>query len=211
VDAFTEATRRHTRIVDGAGESSPRVEIQSGHHPEIWVGSLSDYNDGHLHGVWLDATLDAEQLHAAVQFMLRNGYDRHAEEWAILDHSDFCGADISEYESLETVSRIASGVAEHGEAFAKWCGYMGTTDMDEVERTFHDAFHGHFESTEAYVQHVLSETEFNERLEEALQVIPDDLRDYISIDTEQLASDWEMELHVVEAEDGGVLVFDPRV
>ena len=210
-DAFTEATRAHAREPGERDDDASRSETRSGHHPEIWVGSLSDYVAGHLHGVWLDATLDAEELQAAVQFMLRNGYDRHAEEWAIMDYSDFCGAALGEYESLETVSRIAQGIAEHGEAFAKWCGYLGTTNMGEVERTFQDAFEGKFESMQAYVQHILSETDFNERLEEALEVIPDDLRGYISIDTKQLAHDWEMALHVVEAEDGGVLVFDPRV
>jgi hypothetical protein len=79
-DAFAAATRGQTRVVDGSGDQLPRVEISTGHHPEIWVGSLSDYNDGHLHGAWLDATLDADELHAAVQFMLRTGHARHAEE-----------------------------------------------------------------------------------------------------------------------------------
>jgi antirestriction protein len=207
-DAFTEATRAHAREAGDRDDNTERPETWSGHHPEIWVGSLSDYNAGHLHGVWLDATLDADELHAAVQFMLRNGYDRHAEEWAIMDHSDFCGADISEYESLETVSRIAKGVAEHGEAFAKWCGYLGTTDMDEVERTFSDAFRGKYENTEAYVEQILEETEAYRYLDD----IPDEeLRRYAKYDTEQMATDYEIELYVVEAENGGVLVFDPRV
>jgi antirestriction protein len=161
--------------------------------------------------VWLDATLHPEELAAAIQFMLRNGYDREAEEWGILDHSDFYGADISEYESLDTVSRIARGIAQHGEAFAKWCGYLGTTDMDEVERTFPDAFEGKFESTKAYVEYILSERGIYEALEDALQVIPEDVRTYISIDEEQLAHDWEIEMYVVEAQGGGVLVFDGRV
>jgi len=207
-DAFTEATRAHARQAGERDEDGKRPETWSGHHPEIWVGSLSDYNDGHLHGVWLDATLDAEELHAAVQFMLRNGYDRHAEEWGIFDHSDFCGADISEYESLETVSRIAKGVAEHGEAFAKWCGYMGTTDMDEVERTFYDAFQGKHESTEAYVEYILQETEAYRYLDD---IPSEELRRYAKYDIEQMVTDYEIELYVVEAEDGGVLVFDPRV
>ncbi len=208
-DAFTEATRAHARQAGDHDEDGKRPETWSGHHPEIWVGSLSDYNDGHLHGVWLDATLDPDELHAAVQFMLRNGYDRHAEEWGIFDHSDFCGADISEYEPLETVSRIAKGVAEHGEAFAKWCGYMGTTDMDEVERTFYDAFQGKYENTEAYVEHILEETEAYRYLDD---IPSEDLRRYAKYDVEQMAADYEIELYVVEAEDGGVvLVFDPRV
>jgi antirestriction protein len=83
--------------------------------------------------------------------------------------------------------------------------------MDEVDRTFQDAFHGKFENTEAYVEHILSETGFNEALERALEVIPDDLRGYVSIDVEQLARDWEIEMYIVEAKDGGVLVFDPTV
>jgi antirestriction protein len=143
--------------------------------------------------------------------MLRTGYVAGAEEYAILDYSDFCGVRVDEFDGLENISRLAQGIAEHGEAFAQWTEYLGISNMDEVERTFGDAFCGRFESTEAYVEHVLSETGFNERLDEALDVIADDLRGYISIDTEQLARDWEMELHVVETVDGsGVLIFDAR-
>jgi len=211
-DAFTEATRAHAREAgDRDDVDTHQPETPSSHHPEIWVGSLSDYNSGHLHGVWLDATLDADELQAAIQFMLRNSYVSGAEEWAIMDHSDFCGAQVDEFTGLETVSRLAKGVAEHGEVFAKWASYLTTTDIEEVERTFQEAFQGKYESTEAYIEHILSETGFNEVLEDALQVIPEDLRGYISIDTEQLAHDWEIELYIVEAEDGGVLVFDPRV
>jgi antirestriction protein len=83
--------------------------------------------------------------------------------------------------------------------------------MDEVERTFPDAFEGKFESTKAYVEYILSERGIYEALEDALQVIPEDVRGYISIDEEQLAHDWEIEMYVVESQEGGVLVFDPRV
>ncbi len=91
----------------------------SGHHPEIWVGSLSDYKNGRLHGVRLDVTRDPDELRDAIAFMLRTGYDVSAEEWGIMDYDDFCGLNLSEYESLDVVSRVAKGIAEHGEAFAK--------------------------------------------------------------------------------------------
>jgi hypothetical protein len=64
---------------------------------------------------------------------------------------------------------------------------------------------------EAYVEQVLDETGFTRNLDEALEVLPEDPREYISIDSEQLASDWGMYLHEVEAGDGEVLIFDPRM
>src|SRR6266540_1098951 len=42
-------------------------------------GSLADYNAGVLHGAWLDATLEPDELAAAVQFMLRNSHEPDAE------------------------------------------------------------------------------------------------------------------------------------
>ncbi len=64
------STRRTRRAVRGN-----RGEASSGIVPEIWVGSLADYNAGVLHGVWLDATLEPDELAAAVQFMLRNSHE----------------------------------------------------------------------------------------------------------------------------------------
>lgn len=138
---------------DDRTEDNEREDATSGHYPEIWVGSLSDYNNGHLHGVWLDATLDPDELHHAVQFILRNGHDPTAEEWAIMDYDDFCGLSFGEYESLEIVSRIAQGIAEHGEAFAKWVGYVGERSEDLLtDEQFQDHYLGHFDSTKAYAE-----------------------------------------------------------
>ncbi len=41
--------------------------------------------------------------------------------------------------------------------------------------------------------------------------MPEDLRQYAQFDVEQMAVDYEIELFVVEADGGGVFVFDPRV
>jgi antirestriction protein len=204
-DAFVEATRAHAHE-PGDREDFERGESTSGHNPEIWVGSLSDYNSGRLHGVWLDATLDAEELHQAVQFMLRNGYDRNAEEWAIMDYDDFCGLNLGEYESLEVVSRIAKGIAEHGEAFARWVEYVGERSAEALDR-FEDHYLGKYDSAEEYAEYILEETESYRYLDE----IPESLRMYAKFDTEQMGRDMEIELHVVEASDRGVHVFDPRM
>lgn len=204
-DAFTEATRAHSREPGDRSEDDDHAETESDHRPEIWVGSLSDYNNGRLHGVWLDATLDPDDLHHAVQFILRNGYTPGAEEWAIMDYDDFCGLNLGEYELLEVVSRIAQGIAEHGEAFAKWVDYVGERTEEALSR-FEDRYLGKFESTEAYAEYILEETDSYRYLDE----IPESLRMYAKFDTEQMARDMEIELYVTEADDGGVFVFDTR-
>lgn len=74
-NAFIVATRARSRESDDRSnddDDQPHLdgsnETESGHHPEIWVGSLSDYNNGRLYGAWLDATLDPDELHHAVEF-----------------------------------------------------------------------------------------------------------------------------------------------
>jgi len=39
--------------------------------PRIYVASLSDYNAGHLHGRWIDATQDLEDIYLEIKEMLR--------------------------------------------------------------------------------------------------------------------------------------------
>ena len=209
-DAFTDATGAHRVRPDDRSSTEEREhdledETESGHHPEIWVGSLSDYNSGRLHGVWLDATRDPEELQAAIRFMLRTGYDVTAEEWGIFDYDDFCGLSLGEYESLEVVSRVANGIAEHGEAFARWVEYVGEYSEEALTR-FEDHYLGRFDSTEAYVEQVLEETEAYSFEE----YVPVWLRPYVKIDVELLARDMEIELYVAGGREEGVYVFDPR-
>jgi len=204
-DAFQQAVRANRESAEQPDDQE-HTETGSSHHPEIWVGSLSDYNNGRLHGAWLDATLDPDELHEAIAFMLRNSYELHAEEWAIMDYDDFCGVRLGEYESLAVVSRVANGIAEHGEAFARWVEYVGTQDVDALDR-FEEHYRGQFDSTEAYMEHLLDEGDAYSFLD----AVPEWLRPYVQVDVEMLARDSEIELHVAEAQDGRVYVFDPRV
>ena len=47
----------------------------------IYVACLASYNAGRLHGTWIDATQDADDVHAAI-------YDAHTEERAPLATDD---------------------------------------------------------------------------------------------------------------------------
>jgi antirestriction protein len=185
------------------------AEANSGIAPEIWVGSLADYVNGVLHGVWVDATLEPEELADAVQFMLRNSYEADAEEWGVFDYDGF-GHEVTsllgEYPDLKTVSKIGQGIAEHGEAYAAWAAYVGPQSEEQLDR-FGDHYLGEWESIEAYAEHLLQELDAYRLVDEA----PEWLQPYIEVDTKGYARDLEMEMHVVEKGDGRVLVFDTHV
>jgi antirestriction protein len=176
--------------------------------PRIWVGSLADYNNGVLHGEWLAAAVDAEDLHQSVQAMLARSEQPEAEEWGIFDFEGFGQFRVGEYESLDTVAQIAGGIAQNGPAFAAWVEHFGTDE--ETLAQFSDAFTGHFESRTAYAQSIIDDLGIEESLRQGL---PDFIAGYVSIDLEGIARDIEIsgDVAIIDADDGGVWVFDARL
>lgn len=180
--------------------------------PTIWVASLSDYNNGILHGAWLDANRDPDEIHGDIQAMLAASptmasTGEPAEEWAIHDYEGFGQFRLGEYDSIELVRRIARGIAEHGLAFA---GYAEAMDGDEdTLGAFTDAYLGHYESVEAYAEQLVDDLGYQQLIDAA---VPQSLQPYVRIDTAALGRDMELggDLHVLAADDGGVWLFDAR-
>ncbi len=170
--------------------------------PRIYVASLSDYNDGRLHGTWLDAAQEPDQLVEAVEAMLRASKVPGAEEWAIHDYEGFGPLELSEYESLERVSQLGLGIAAHGEAFA---AFVGLVDGDSDVRNFQSCYLGHWDSLTAYADGLLDELGAGE----AMERLPEWLQAYARVDHEQFARDLELggDVRVVQASDGGLFVF----
>ena len=54
-------------------------------HIRIYVADLAAYNAGYLHGVWIDASQDLEDIQAQVDTMLAASPVKGAEEYAIHD------------------------------------------------------------------------------------------------------------------------------
>ena len=165
-------------------------------HPKIYVASLSDYNEGRLHGVWIDAAQDADAIHGEITAMLAASRSLSAEEWAIHDFEDFGSVRLSEWESMETVSQLGLGIAEHGAAFAHWAEIVGTNDHAELQR-FEESYLGRWDSLEAYAQQVFDDLGLEQQLDD---VVPTGLRPYVRIDYEMFGRDVASELHVVQDE-----------
>jgi antirestriction protein len=184
------------------GEQRIRREVA----PRIYVASLSDYNDGRLHGVWIDADQTAEELHAAIQEMLGRSMTPVAEEWAIHDYEGFGSIRLSEFEGMETVARIAAGIVEHGPAFSAFAEIVGTETEDALRR-FEDHFQGRYESMEKFAEQLADDLGWPEQLDR----LDEAMRPYVSIDYAMLGSVLGTELYAVEADGGGVYVFDTRL
>ena len=184
------------------GPGTP-TEAEPEIRPRIYVASLSDYNDGRLHGTWIDADQDPEAIGDAIQGMLlASPMGRAAEEWAIHDFEGFNGLHLGEWENLEHVSRVAKGITEHGLAFAHWT--MLAAADDELDK-FEDAYLGHWPSITAYAADYLEDSGVERALE---RVVPDSLQPYVKVDAEALGRDLELGGDVSSFEgDGGVYLF----
>lgn len=153
--------------------------IQTTDAPRIYVACLAAYNNGILHGAWVDAAQDAWALYDNVKAMLAVSPIAEAEEWAIHDYEGFGGLRLEEYTGLDRVAELAAFIAEHGAIGAALLDYCGG-DIDEAREAMAERYFGTHTSLADYVQDVTEET----------TAIPSTLRYYI--DWQAMARDAEM-------------------
>ena len=143
----------------------------------IYVACLAAYNNGHLHGDWINVT-DVASIWEAVQAMLFASPKDEAEEWAIHDYEGFEGAQVGEYFSFENVVELADFIREHGELGAQVLNYYGGNIEDAKSRF--DEYAGEYDSLAAYAE---------ELTEQSGETIPERLAPYI--DYKAMAHDYE--------------------
>jgi antirestriction protein len=129
--------------------------------PRIYVACLAAYNNGFLHGEWIDANQDAESLYAEIKKILISSPIPKAEEWSIHDFEGFGNLHINEYTDLENVSSLAKFVVEHGELGTEVLSYFGG-DLDDAERAVEECYHGEFASEEDFAYHWTHEIDCRE-------------------------------------------------
>jgi len=135
--------------------------------PRIYVACLAAYNNGRLHGRWIDAT-DPHAVWEQVRAMLAESPEPEADEWSIHDYENFHGCRISEWASFDTVCDLADFVEEHGELGAMLYSQFGD-DLEQARAAFED-----------YAGEYRSAADFAEQLHEDTGTeIPDSLKYYI--------------------------------
>ncbi|WP_019602825.1 antirestriction protein ArdA [Teredinibacter turnerae] len=146
--------------------------------PRIYVADLAAYNNGKLHGVWIDAALELDDIQDAVAKMLKASPEGFAEEYAIHDYEGFGSYRVSEYEGLESVHEVACFIEEHEELGAELLAHFSS--IDEARTDIDENYAGCYESV----------ADFAEELTEDSVQIPESLARYI--DYNAMAYDMEV-------------------
>jgi len=189
--------------------SQPEAEI---HHeaepkplPAIYVASLADYNNGILHGKWIDAAREPDEIQADIDALLANSREPNAEEWAIHDYEQFGRWRVNEHDSVEQVSRVAKNIAEHGYAYSAWADVFDGEPASFDTDSFREAYLGHYDSVQEYIDQMVEE--FGDTSE--LSKLPEHLLPYVRLDTAAIARDMQLsgELATVDDPNGGVWLF----
>ena len=61
----------------------------------IYEADLAAYNNGKLHGVWINVSDDLDGIHEQINAMLAESPEGFAEEYAIHDYEGFGGYSVS--------------------------------------------------------------------------------------------------------------------
>jgi antirestriction protein len=169
--------------------------------PRIYVACLAAYNNGRLHGAWIDADQGADDIAAAVKTMLADSPEPLAEEWAIHDYEGFGPLRLSEWDSFERVAAIAAGIAEHGEAFAAWLSNDSSRDPGDAD-SFTDSYRGEWDSMRAYADNLADALGLTDAAENAGSP-------YVVVDVDAFARDLDIELETADTGNHSLYIFDP--
>ncbi len=145
----------------------------------IYIADLAAYNNGKLHGVWIDATQDLDDIQGQIQKMLAASPEEFSEEYAIHDYEGFNGYGLSEYEGIERVQEIACFIEEHPDIAGELLNYFGG-DLEDSKKAIEENYCGCYQSLADYAQ----------ELTEGTAEIPENLAFYI--DYERMGRDMEL-------------------
>ena len=154
----------------------------------IYVADLAAYNNGKLHGVWIDATQDLDDIQEQVNNMLAQSPEPDAEEYAIHDFEGFNGYSLSEYEGLQSAHEVASFIEEYPEIGGELLDHF--SDNEEARKAAEESYCGCYKSLADYAEELTEET----------TQIPEHLQYYI--DYEKMGRDMELSGDVFTIETG---------
>lgn len=162
----------------------------------IYVADLAAYNNGKLHGAWINATDDLDAIQEQVKQMLTESPEGFAEEYAIHDYEGFGSYALSEYAGLETTQKIACFIEEYPD-FGGELLYNFGGDLEEARTAAEENYCGCYKSL----------ADFAEELTEDTTQIPKNLAYYI--DYERMGRDIELngDVYTIETGYGDIHIF----
>jgi antirestriction protein len=135
---------------------------------QVYIACLAAYNNGHLHGDWIDIAQPAENIQAEIDRLLQTSpATDEAEEWAI--HDIDCQGIQNLPTDAEALAEIGAALEEHGKPFALyWNDFtQSNTSIDRAIENYQEAYLGCYESVEDYAQEILEELGITAAVEKA--------------------------------------------
>lgn len=128
--------------------------------PQVYVACLAAYNNGVLHGRWIDANQSASDIHAEIAAMLKESPERLAEEWAVHDYEGFGEIHLSEWPDIERVSELARLINDHGDALTVWYEAQDAQNfaVTDLAEKFQEQWSGEHDSERAFAEDFLEST-----------------------------------------------------
>ncbi len=115
----------------------------------IYVACLSSYNNGILHGGWIDCTISPEHIQNRINQILKSSSIEYAEEWDIHDHECFHGYDPRFHSSSELYD-IALFLEEYEQLGGELMDIHG--DLETAKEVLEDKYLGCYESLADYAE-----------------------------------------------------------
>lgn len=128
--------------------------------PQIYVACLSAYNNGFLHGAWIDASEGIEHVRECIKEILSSSpVAEECEEWAIHDFQCFGNYKVDEYHGLEELCEVAQFMKEFDRFPLDVVSYLiDDFGIEGAKEKMEDDFIGEFDSASDLAYHYVEET-----------------------------------------------------
>ena len=120
--------------------------------PKIWVGCPAAYNNGYLHGSWInleECNFDIEIVQKEIDEILKTSPIKNCDEWEIFDKEN-CPYNTDDLESLLMDLEIISISDFDPELIAEVQDNLGHDKIEDTLEFMEENYLGEFESVEDY-------------------------------------------------------------
>lgn len=119
----------------------------------VYAACLAAYNNGRLHGRWIDATQGADHIRDEIAAMLDHSPEPDAEEYAFHDSEGL--GDLHEFESIDRIAALGEALDNAAEPGALLAWLDNDAGNDPAD--FEDYFLGTYDSLADYVEEMFAE------------------------------------------------------
>lgn len=160
----------------------------------IYVACLASYNNGILHGRWIDATQGVDYINTLVAIMLAESpMKEEAEEWAIHDY-ELGGVKLkSEWESFDHIAMIGEilSLDYPEDVIAYVIDNYEPDSIEKAEELLSEIYVGEYEDLADYAEQYCDDCY-------DMRNLPKEFAYYI--DYERMARDWELsgDIHTID-------------